>query len=97
MTLETGLDAATFLGILLLAVPVWSLNRRKRALATLPKAATADSGADATPGALAAGQLMGDIRSGATAWVNDWRPLDHRCLVGGYALLLGSSFLRIFV
>lgn len=97
MSLATALNAATFLGILILAVPVWSLNRRKRALAALPPAKTPPAGDDAAPGAVAAEQLLAEIRSGATGWVNDWRPIDQKCLLAGYVLLLGSSFLRIFV
>lgn len=96
MSPDTWLDAASFAGIAVLAVPVWSLNRRKRALSRLPRPAPRPTPAT-RPGEAAADALVDEIRAGATGWVNDWRPIDDACLRIGYALLLGSSFLRIWV
>jgi hypothetical protein len=84
------LNFGTTIGILVLAVPAWSLNgRRKRlqALRDLDRAATSDD----TFRARARQILIERHRRN----VDDWRRIDEICLLAGYLLLLGSSGLRL--
>lgn len=87
------LNFAAFCGVAVLSVPVWSLNFRRKRLQALRDADRA-AGAD-----------DGDFRTRARQLlitrhqrnVEDWRRLDQACLALGYALLLGSSFMRLWL
>lgn len=84
------LDLATFLGIAVLAVPVWSLDLRKQRLARVADAertATSDSAFRK-----AAREILTEKHRDNVA---RWRPLDRACLLVGYALLLGAALLRL--
>lgn len=84
------LDFFTFLGIAILAVPVWSLNTRRKKLKAIQ---------DALPDAPQSfrervRQILKDKRGRDVA---DWRRVDELCLIFGYGFLLGSSVLRLFL
>ena len=84
------INLASFGGILVLSVPVWSLNFRKKRLQRLRDADNA-------------AQTDADFRSTARAIlidrrardVADWRFIDELCLALGYCLLLGSAAARL--
>ena len=86
------LNLASFFGIAILSVPVWSLNFRRKRLQALRDA----DGANVTDA---------DYRSKARAiligrheqHVANWRRIDEICLGVGYALLLGSAALRLVI
>lgn len=84
------LNLASLIGIVVLAVPTWSLNHRKKKLqeirAALPKEAVTFK--DSVKG------ILKDKRNRDVA---DWRPVDEKCLFAGYVLLLGSAFFRLLV
>lgn len=84
------LNLAAFLGIMVLAVPVWSLNLRKKKLAQIEAALPAD------PDSFRA-QVRDILKGKRARQVAEWRRVDEVCLWLGYALLLGSAFLRLFV
>lgn len=84
------LNLATFLGIAILAVPVLSLNNRKRRLQRIR---------DLDRDELDNGSFRAKVRAlSQDKWrenVEGWRKADQLCLFAGYALLLGASFLRL--
>lgn len=84
------LNLASLLGIAILAVPTWSLNRRKKMLQAVRDALPQDPNSfrDSVK------TILTDKRNKDVA---DWRRIDEICLLAGYLLLLGSSFLRLFV
>lgn len=88
--LDWWLNLAAAAGIAVLAVPVWSLNTRKKRLqqirAALPE-----------PPAAFRDRVRAILREKRNRDVSDWRALDEACLVAGYVLLLGSAFARLFV
>jgi len=86
------LNLASFAGIATLAVPVWSLNKRKRRLQAVKQAnLDAKSDKDFRSKTLA---ILSDKQKKS---VEDWRAIDECCLIVGYGLLLGSAFLRIAI
>ena len=85
-----GLNLATFLGIAILAVPVWSLNTRKRKLHQV-RQADADARSDSDFRTRTRRILADKHRKN----VEDWRGIDQICLIVGYALLLGAALLRV--
>ena len=87
---EWWLNLGTTAGIAILAVPVWSLNDRKRKLQEIR---------DALPEQPASFKdkvqhILAEKRGRDVA---DWRRIDDLCLKIGYALLLGSSVLRLLI
>lgn len=86
-------NAMTFLGILVLAVPVWSLNLRKKSLHKIEQVIEGRSGKNQTG-------ILDDIdkivKSHGQRSVANWRPCDQFCLIVGYLLLLGGSGWRLF-
>ena len=84
------LNLATFIGIAVLAVPVWSLNTRKRKLHQV-RQTDADAKSDSDFRTKTRGILADKHRKN----VEDWRGIDQICLVVGYALLLGAALLRV--
>lgn len=86
------LNLATFLGIAILAVPVLSLNNRKRRLQRI-RDLDAEGGDDSSFRAKVRALSHDKWREN----VEGWRRIDQVCLFGGYALLLGASFLRLMV
>ena len=84
------LNLATFLGIAILAVPVWSLNTRKR---KLHQVRSADQNAENDSDFRAKTRAI--LSDKHKKNVEDWRPIDQFCLVIGYVLLLGASLLRV--
>lgn len=89
-TIHWYLNLASAAGIAILAIPVWSLNYRKKKL----KAIT-----DALPEKPET--FKEKVRKIAhDKWgraVSDWRGIDEICLWIGYVLLLGSAIARLFV
>lgn len=90
--LHWWLNLASFLGIAILAVPVWSLNFRRKRLTAL-RQADRKAASDTDFRAQARKLLIDRHRQN----VDDWRPIDQACLAAGYLLLLGAAFLRLFV
>ena len=88
--LRWWLDLASVAGIAVLAVPVWSLNARKRRRQRLRRSAPSD------PGGLRA-RLRPRLEAIGDRAVGDWRRIDEICLVIGYALLLGAAVARLFL
>ena len=84
------LDLATFAGIAILAVPVWSLNFRKKALKQIRDALPAEP-------ATFKDRVKSILKDKHNRDVTDWRQVDEICLTVGYLLLLGSAVLRLFV
>lgn len=88
--LRWWLDVASASAIAILAVPVWTLNQRKkrrdrvRAMAPPP------------PGSFRA-RLRPILEAKGDRAVADWRRLDEICLWIGYALLLGAALARLFL
>ncbi|WP_417741014.1 hypothetical protein [Salipiger sp.] len=85
------LNLASFIGIAVLSVPVWSLNFRRKRLQQIRDAEKATS-SDTDFRARARKLLMDRHKRN----VEDWRPIDQLCLGIGYFALLGSAFLRLF-
>ncbi len=87
-TAHWWLDLASALGILILAVPVWSLNLRKKRLQAVRDALPLDpqSFRDRVQ------RIVHDKRNRDVA---DWRRIDEVCLVLGYLLLLGAAMIRL--
>lgn len=88
--LHWWLNFASMAGIAVLAVPVWSLNRRKKRRHGLRTAKVP------APGTLRA-RLRPRLEAIGDRAVADWRRIDEWCLWGGYALLLGAAVARLFV
>jgi hypothetical protein len=86
------LNLATFIGILILAVPVLSLNSRKR---KLHRVKTSDT--TATTDSDFRTQVRGILSEKHKDNIERWRGRDQFCLLTGYTLLLGASFLRLLV
>ena len=84
------LNLGTALGIAVLAIPVWSLNFKKKRLQqvrdSLPE--EPDSFRE---------RVKAILKDKHNREVADWRPVDECCLWVGYGLLLGSSVIRLFV
>ncbi len=94
MNLEAALDAATAIGVAVLAVPVFSLNFRKKSHTRIDAilAARRETGAESALDRI--GAALRDERAHDAA---RWRPVDELCLYTGYLLLLGAAITRIFV
>jgi len=84
------LDLGTCFGIAILAIPVWSLNNRRKKLKAIQDALPQEpqSFRDRVR------HILKDKRGRDVA---DWRRIDEVCLVIGYLFLLGSAVLRLFV
>lgn len=84
------LNLTALIGIAILAVPTWSLNRRKKRLQAVRDALPQEPKTfrDSVKG------ILTDKRNKE---VSDWRWIDEICLIVGYLLLLGSSFARLWV
>ncbi len=88
--LEWWLNLAALAGIAILAVPVWSLNARKKRLQRIRDALP-------EPPEAFRDHVRAILREKRNRDVADWRALDEACLIAGYLLLLGSAFARLFV
>lgn len=88
------LDFMTFLGIAVLSMPVWSLNKRKKQLTRLENAFGQDT-AKARDESVQ--ELADELIEERKKDTGDWRGWDEFCLWLGYGLLLGASFLRLFI
>jgi hypothetical protein len=84
------LNLAALIGIAILAVPTWSLNKRKKNLQSVRK--TTPQKPDSFRASVKA--ILTDKHNRDVA---DWRRIDEICLIAGYLLLLGSAFLRLFM
>ncbi len=80
------LNLATFSGILILAVPVLSLNARKRNLHRVKT--TDETAANDSDFRKQMRDILSDKQKDS---VETWRGIDQICLLLGYILLLGSS------
>lgn len=88
------LNLAAFLGGLLLAKPVLSLNARKREFTKLLEELKKLK--DVNPDGLVS--AMANVQTDAAAQsVAKWRWFDQCCLYLGYGLLLGSAGLRLLL
>lgn len=88
---EWGLNLMAFLGILVLSVPVWRLNRNKRLLQRLKEALAVK---DQSRLRERVGQIAEEKQSDEVA---AWRWWHEACLWLGYGLLLGSAGLRLLL
>ncbi|MCB2054852.1 MAG: hypothetical protein KDE35_11500 [Geminicoccaceae bacterium] len=86
------LDCAAFAGILVLAVPTWSLNLRKKKLQHIRDAARESPSAGAFRD-----QVRAILSIKRERDVGAWRRIDEVCLTVGYLLLLGSAALRLLL
>ena len=84
------LNLFALIGVAVLAVPVWSLNFRKKKLKAIREALPEEPDSFRKR----VGEILKD-KSGRD--VEDWRRIDEICLLVGYVCLLGSAFLRLFV
>jgi hypothetical protein len=89
---EWWLNLASFLGVAVLAGPVWSLNFRKKRLQQIRDLEAAGGSAEAFRG-----RIRAILRSKRERDVADWRRVDEFCLAGGYLLVLGSAGLRLLL
>lgn len=88
------LDVATAAGILILSVPAFSLNFRKKTLARI-RSIVRSRRQHGDRSAL--DTIAAELEQDAARRANDWRRIDEICLVIGYTLLLGAAIARIFV
>ncbi len=88
--LEWWLNLMAGLGILILAVPVWQLNRRKKKLTQIRSADLT-----AVDNAAFRGRVRDILLTKREREAADWRRIDEACLIAGYALLLGTAVLRV--
>jgi hypothetical protein len=84
------LDLATLAGIAILAVPVWSLNFRKKKLQEIRRSLPAQP-------TTFKDRVKSILKDKHNRDVTDWRQVDEVCLMIGYLLLLGSAVFRLFV
>ena len=91
MTFEWYLNLAAALGILVLSIPIWQLNRNKKILQRLRDAMKIKDQSDfrAEVGQIAQEKQSDEIAS--------WKLWHELCLWLGYALLMGSAGLRLWV
>ena len=86
------LNLTAFIGILILSIPVWSLNFRKKKLQKIKNRSDKRESSS---------KFRVKLRSASQRkreeGVAEWRRIDQFCLTVGYSLLLGSSFLRLFL
>lgn len=90
----TLLDISSAAGILILSVPAFSLNFRKKTLARIgaivrSRRQRGDSGALDT--------IAAELEEDATRRAHGWRRIDEICLFIGYTLLLGAAIGRVFL
>lgn len=90
MPADWWLNLAAFLGVAVLAVPVWSLNFRKKRLQRIRDAEAAGGTAEAFRRRVRA--ILRDKRERDVA---EWRRLDEVCLAAGYVLVFSSAGLRL--
>lgn len=91
--LALAANVGTFLGVLVLSVPVLSLDLRKMKLERIRQIV------ERTPGGEKVGgfdQIALEVRAEREAEATRWRPFDRTCLYTGYALVFASSLARIF-
>lgn len=91
---ETIIDVVTAAGIAILAVPVLSLNDRKKRHATITDL-VAERRRRAPDVVL--DEIADTLQQKSETQVNRWRRLDELCLYAGYVLLLGGSIMRVFI
>ncbi|MEO9778954.1 MAG: hypothetical protein ABJH07_07845 [Sedimentitalea sp.] len=87
------LEAATFIGIAILAVPVWTTNLNKRRAAK--HAQDKEDFYAKIPEDAPQIKILDDLHDLMTKDNDVWRKRDHVCLIVGYLLLLGSNFVRV--
>lgn len=93
-TPETLVNIANAIGVVVLAVPAFSLNFRKKTLARISDIiARRAQRADAS----VLDDVANELEDTAKARANRWRRVDEVCLFAGYLLVLGASAARIFV
>lgn len=86
------LNLASFAGVAVLSVPVWSLNFRRKRLQQIRDAEGASGSAEAFRD-----KVRAILREKRERDVSRWRRIDEICLGAGYLLLLGSSGLRLLL
>ncbi|MDQ2094520.1 hypothetical protein [Rhodalgimonas zhirmunskyi] len=87
-------NAASFAGIAVLAVPVLSLNKRKKRLQRL-RDIVARRGESGDKRAL--DRVGEELTRNREREVAIWRRFDELCLYAGYILVLGSAASRLFL
>ncbi|MFT3973919.1 MAG: hypothetical protein QM699_10850 [Amaricoccus sp.] len=90
MPAEWWLNLAAFLGVAVLAVPVWSLNLRKK---RLQRIRDADAAGDTDESFRR--RVRAILRDRRERDVAEWRRVDEIRLAGGYLLVFGSAGLRL--
>ncbi len=88
---EAALNWSSLIGMLLLAYPALSLDRRKRDLDRVERILEARD--EAARGSLLA-QLGRDVQRRRGSALARWRALDRVCLYGGYIFLLVPLLVR---
>ncbi len=86
-------NAMTASGILVLSVPAFSLNHRKKALSRIVKLVR-NRRQHGDTSALDA--IADELRTEREQQVGRWYRLDEVCLLLGYVLLLGAAVWRLF-
>ncbi|WP_323796752.1 hypothetical protein [Nisaea sp.] len=87
--IQWWLNLMSLVGIAVLAVPVWSLNFRRKKLQKVQDALSHDP-------ASFRNEVKDILLDKGNRDITTWRPVDEVCLIVGYLLLLGSSVLRLF-
>ena len=82
----------SFSGIVVLAIPTFSLNFRKKSLAKIV-AIVARRKAKGDRGAL--DEIAAELKTRKEQQAGRWRGIDEKCLYLGYFLLLGSMTWRL--
>jgi hypothetical protein len=91
--LATIANVGTFLGVLILSVPVLSLDRRKMKLDSIRRIVDRTPDVDKVNGF---DQIAMEVKAEREVEATRWRPIDQKCLYAGYTLVFVSSAVRIF-
>lgn len=91
--LALAAHVGTFLGVLILSVPVLSLDLRKMKLERIRQIVERTPGGGKAEGF---DRIAVEVREEREAQATRWRPVDRTCLYSGYALVFASSLARIF-
>lgn len=88
---DSLLNWSSLIGMLLLAYPALSLDRRKRDLDRVERILNTQ---DPTARGTLLSQLGNDVRHRRNSALARWRRLDRVCLYGGYLCLLAPLLVR---
>ena len=91
--LTMAANVGTFLGVLVLSVPVLSLDLRKMKLERIRQIVERTPGGGKAEGF---DSIAVEVQEEREAAATRWRPFDRACLYAGYALVFAASLARIF-